>query len=84
MMELFCRNFLEGFFLFCSADGVVQVFDEGVDVNAVSHSALLDVLKVSGSAAEAAHAGIHEYINGVRIFLDDLENAHIFSNCHNI
>ena len=64
------------------SDSGVQVADEAVDVDAVGQSALLDVLDVSGSAAQAAHAGIPEDLSRVRVLLYDLEYAHIFSYSH--
>jgi len=66
--------------LFGSAGNNVEVLDELVNVNAVSHSALFEVFEVSGSAAEAAHTGVDEDFNRIRVLLNDLENAHIFGN----
>jgi len=37
---------------------------------------------VGGGAADAAHAGAHEYGNGGGIFLDNLSDAHIFRYGH--
>ena len=40
---------------------IVQGGDQLVNVDAVSHGALLDVLEVGSGTADAAHAGLHEY-----------------------
>ena len=54
----------------------------GVDIDAVCHCTLLDVLKMRSRAAEAAHACVHQNLDGVRVRLNDLDDAHIFCNCH--
>jgi hypothetical protein len=76
------RSFLGYIRLGFSANSFVQVADEGIDVNAVSQSTLFDVFEVSGSAAQAAHASVNEYVNGVRVLLYNFDDAHIFSNSH--
>ena len=48
----------------------------------MGHSALLDVLEMRRSAAEAAHAGIYEYVNRIRVLLDNFQNAHVFCDSH--
>ena len=68
--------------LFSRSDSLVETFHESVNVDAVCQGTLLDVLKMSSSAAEAAHAGIHEYLYGIRIFLNDFHDAHVFCDCH--
>ena len=56
--------------------------ESSIDIDAMSQCALLDVFKMRGGAAEAAHAGIHEDLDGVGVFLDNLHNAHILGNRH--
>lgn len=68
--------------LFSRANCFVEALNQSVNINTMSHSTLLDVFEVCSSAAEAAHASIDEYIDRVRIFLNDFQNAHIFGNCH--
>jgi len=63
-------------------DSFVQTLHQGVDVDAVRERTLLDVLEVRGGAADAAHAGAHEYGDSVRIFPDNLSDAHIFRYGH--
>ena len=65
-----------------SAYSIVEVADEGIDVNAVSQCTLFDVFEVGGSAAKAAHAGVNEYVNGVGVLLDNFDDAHVFSDSH--
>ena len=66
------------------ADGLVERVDERVDVDAVRHRALLDVLEVRRRAAEAAHARVHEDVHGVGVLLNDVDDAHILGDSHNI
>ena len=68
--------------LFSSTDSFVEALDQSIDIDAMSHSALLDVLEMRSSAAKAAHASVDEYINRVGIFLNNFEDAHIFGDCH--
>lgn len=70
--------------LFSSANSLVETLNQGINIDAVSHSTLLNVFEMSGSAAKAAHASVYEYINGIRIFLNNFKNAHVFRNCHNV
>jgi hypothetical protein len=70
--------------LLSSANSLVETVNQSIYIDAVSHSALLDILEVSGSAAEAAHAGIYEYINRIRIFLYNVKDAHVFRDSHSI
>ena len=44
--------------------------------------ALLDVLKVGGGAADAAHAEALQHLHGSRIFLYGLHNTHLFGDQH--
>ena len=61
---------------------VVQGGDQLVNVDAVSHGALLDVLEMGSGAADAAHAGLHEYRYGVRVVGNNLHDGHFFGDSH--
>lgn len=67
--------------LFCF-DSFVEALHESVNIDAVSKRTLFDIFKMSSSAAEAAHARIHENLDSIRIFLDNFHDAHVFSNRH--
>jgi hypothetical protein len=70
--------------LFSSANSLVETVNQGIYIDAVSHSALLDILEMSGSAAKAAHAGIYEYVNRIRVFLYNVKDTHVFRDSHSI
>lgn len=70
--------------VYCSLlrNNVIQGGNQLVDVDAVRHGALLDVLEVGGCAADAAHAGLHEYRNGVRVLGNNLHDGHFLVDSH--
>ena len=56
---------------------------EKVDVETVGCSTLLNVLEMSGGAADAAHAAVHESFDSLRVLLNNFEDTHIFGDfCH--
>ena len=66
-----------------SSDAVVEVGDEGVDVDAVGTSALADGFEVSSHAANAAETVLLEDFNDLRIFLNGFNDTRVFCNlCH--
>jgi len=65
-----------------NGERVIETFHQRIDINAMRHGALLDVLEMSGSAAQASHACAHEDFRCIRIFLDHLKDAHVLCDCH--
>ena len=74
------------FILFTAfSDAVVDIGDEGIDVDAVSTGTLTDGFKVSSHAADAAKAVLLEDFDDLRVFLNGFNNTRIFGNlCHSI
>lgn len=68
--------------LFLFFSNLVQRSHQCVDIDAVNNSALFDVFKMSSSAAQAAHAKLHEYRSGARVFSNGIGNRHFFGDQH--
>ena len=59
---------------------LIQVADEGVHIDAVSHCALLDILKARDSTTNASQAMLEKDIDRGGILADYVANRHIAGN----
>lgn len=65
---------------FSSSDAVVDVCNEGIDVQPVGSCALADGFKVGGHAADTAEAILHEDFDDLRMLLHREDNRGICSD----